>query len=423
MLLSYLISNDNTIEVSIVKNFYNNDYPDLMDYYNSGVSSESSYFLTKYIYNTGNLNFHVNPLFQENNSKILSMGVVYKFNNHYVNLGKVHPYKYKKHSYTITNNSLPFYQIEFGNNEKILSSIFHLDYFITLGLLNDEKPYFFDIDYGEIRSDQYIRSPLIHSKNFNFSVFDSRKNEYNFGFSHAAMFGGEILMGESILKPRNDFKAFLDVLILRPNTYQNYDTVGEGNHVGSLDFTFKSYKDINFYIQKMFDDRSGFSFKNAMDGIYILELPKNNNLLNNIILESIISKNQSGKRHPPGIDSYYWHNIYTNGWRQDNFSIGNAFILPNNNRKTIYKLKLNLKNKVNISLYRINEFEYYGAKSEDDVALNINHDKIIDKKKGIGLNLSNEFQGFIINHFFNYEHSSNNDLFGYKIKVSRQVKL
>ena len=62
-----------------------------MDYYNSGVSSESSYFLTKYIYNKENINFHIKPLFQENNSKILSMGFVYKFNNHYINLGKVHP--------------------------------------------------------------------------------------------------------------------------------------------------------------------------------------------------------------------------------------------------------------------------------------------------------------------------------------------
>ena len=67
----------------------------------------------------------------------------------------------------------------------------------------------------------------------------------------------------SILKPRNDFKAFLDVLILRPNTYQNYDTVGEGNHVGSLDFTFKSYKDINFYIGPKKKRNSKFCFNES----------------------------------------------------------------------------------------------------------------------------------------------------------------
>ena len=37
------------------------------------------------------------------------------------------------------------------------------------------------------------------------------------------MFGGEILAGENIIKPRNTFESFLDVFILRTNTYQDYD--------------------------------------------------------------------------------------------------------------------------------------------------------------------------------------------------------
>ena len=62
------------------------------------------------------------------------------------------------------------------------------------------------------------------------------------------MFGGEILAGENIIKPRNTFESFLDVFILRTNTYQDYDINGEGNHLGFWNFQLKTKKFISILI-------------------------------------------------------------------------------------------------------------------------------------------------------------------------------
>jgi len=146
-------------------------------------------------------------------------------------------------------------------------------------------------------------------------------------------------------------------------------------------------------------------------------------LLSKVNIESIISTNQSGKKHPPGIDSYYWHNVYTKGWMHDKFSIGNAFINPTNNRIKFYNIELTTHNNIHLYFYKINEFQYYGNKEEPSALINFNHNKIINKKNGLGISFTSIFPYLTINHQLNFENSRNEKKIGYKIKFSKLLQL
>ena len=128
-------------------------------------------------------------------------------------------------------------------------------------------------------------------------------------------------------------EAFLDVFILRTNTYQNYDVNGEGNHLGFWNFQFNNEK-IRFSYDKFFDDASGFEFKNGIDGNWNFDFYFTDpSFVRKIGINVLHTTDQSGNIHPPGIDSYYWHHVYTYGWRHNSFSYGNPLISPENNRK------------------------------------------------------------------------------------------
>ena len=121
-------------------------------------------------------------------------------------------------------------------------------FLFLIGELNDESQFIFNSDYDDYRIDKYLQPPLFHKKHFSLIFKNKQDNLFTVGFHHGAMFGGEILAGENIIKPRNTFESFLDVFILRTNTYQDYDINGEGNHLGFWNFQLKTKKFISILI-------------------------------------------------------------------------------------------------------------------------------------------------------------------------------
>ena len=196
----------------------------------------------------------------------------------------------------------------------------------------------FEIYQGKFQSqDNYSDGPLLHYKSLELKN-KFKRFETSYKIQHAVQFGGKTFYGKSIpVTP----KIFFDVLTGGGgNSSQTVIDQGYkvGNGLGSYTFLLESIRSkthFAIYYEHYFDDLSGMKFKNFGDGILGFRVEKNNNFFQ---YEFIDSTNQSGNQHPPGVDSYYWHQTYRFGWTNKNDSLGNIFISPLENRKKIHYL-------------------------------------------------------------------------------------
>ena len=393
----------------------------IQNYNNNGLQLSRGILLADYHLKKNNFKFFTSYYFSNDEFHLHNFGTLIFVKNTYLNIGKAPLYRFSEYDYTLSDNAEPFLKFEFGNKEKIENKFFKFEYYFLLGKLNNQNKYLFDQDYQTQRIDKYIDAPYFHSKSFNFTFELDKQNEIDIGFTHGAMFGGTILRGDNKISPRNNLRAFGDVIILRTNTYQNYDINGEGNHVGSWDFQYRSKGNFNFFLSKMFDDKSGFLFKNNFDGVIGINSLKKNNF--NLLY--VQTTNQSGEKHPPGIDSYYWHHVYTYGWRSNGFSLGLPFILPNNNRKKIFKIGLSNNKNLSFNIFRVNEFNYYGNKG-DESGINLNHNEINKKTMYFILNYTHTLKSVNINHSLGFEKTRNDNIdinnVSYLIKLTKEIQ-
>ena len=158
----------------------------------------------------------------------------------------------------------------------------------------------------------------------------------NIGFAiqHAVQHGG---YDQNNNKIPTSWENYINVFFARsgdesqPAQDQDYKA---GNGLGA--FTFILEKNSNlFYYEHYFDDKSGVKTLNFGDGLIGINLKFSSFNLN---FELVNTRNQSGNQHPPGVDSYYFHDVYLFGWSNDGLSIGNSFIHPNSNRKLLYNI-------------------------------------------------------------------------------------
>ena len=198
--------------------------------------------------------------------------------------------------------------------------------------LNTRLSFYGDIYHGIIdKNKSYLKDPFLHEKSF-YLDYKSNNSKFTFGIVHNTIWGGKV---NGFGDLGGSFQDWLDVIIGDPGNDNKPD--GEqvnslGDAFGIFDFSYSlTLKTFNFraYHQHFFEDKSGMQFKNKFDGLYGLELSNKKYFL---LLEHLNTKNQSGNIHPPGLDSYYWNMIYTEGWVYDNQVIGNPYINPNNNR-------------------------------------------------------------------------------------------
>jgi len=421
LLIDATNANDNSLSVSYSNSIFKEELIPLQNYNNSGIDLNNGVLLTNYVLKKDNFRIITSSYFAKDKFHLHSLGAIIFFKNTYFNIGKVPLYRFSENNYVLSNNAEPFLKLEFGNNKKIRNNFFEFEYYFLLGKLNNQNKYLFNQNYQVTRVDKYINDPYFHSKNLNFIFELNDQKEIQIGLTHGAMFGGTILRGNNKIYPRNNLRALGDVIILRTNTYQNYDINGEGNHVGSWNFQYTSKGNFNFFYSKMFDDKSGFLFKNNFDGVLEINSLKKHNF--NLLY--IQTTNQSGKKHPPGVDSYYWHHVYTYGWRSNSFSLGLPFISPNNNRKKIFKVGFSSYENLNFNFYRINEFNYYGNKGEKNGIL-MNHDKINKKTIYFVMDFKHSLKNVDIKHSLGFEKTRKNNInlnnVSYTIKITKEIK-
>tara|TARA_Y100000389_G_scaffold198620_1_gene235465 strand:+ start:15505 stop:16905 length:1401 start_codon:yes stop_codon:yes gene_type:complete len=371
-----LFSQNNTIVLSS-ELFLNKDYSHEMFPNQSGLYRNNAGLYTAFNFSRKfeKFDFIIKPVANEDDFFINQVGIKFNLNNHFIKFGILPYVPARANDFVLSDHGEPFLSFQFGSiknivfNNKVLKPFF-LKYDFVVGQLNSRGSFIHEIDYGDFIDSEYLIQPFLHKKTLEVG-YKFRENQLLLGFTHGVMFGGKIQKGDGIITPNRSFRAFTDALLLKSSggSYYTADPNVEGNHLGFWSIGFYR-KDFEIYINKIFDDGSGLWLNNRLDGIWGLNFKPQNEKIEMINIELTTTKYQSGNTHiagkGSGVDSYYWHHIYTSGWYINNLSLGHSLISPYNNRMHALKLstKYNLNNNDYLSLtsYIIDRFKHYGPK-------------------------------------------------------------
>lgn len=222
-----------------------------------------------------------------------------------------------------------------------------------------QAAYGFMTDYGYLKSHyNYYNYHIAKNSLYNYKFCYFRTNPEKrfmatFGMQSGAMFGGECDYYEggkyvTSSKYRMDFKSVFDILL---PVFNNDEAFAMGSTLGSWDF-FGQYllnngDELCAYFQWPFEDGSGIARRNKLDGVWGLEYRRaGSGLVNNVVLEYIDFRDQSGPIHyspddsdTPTISSHstgrddYYNNYYYNSYANYGMSIGTPFL-----RSPLYNL-------------------------------------------------------------------------------------
>ncbi|MDR3268301.1 MAG: capsule assembly Wzi family protein [Tannerella sp.] len=211
----------------------------------------------------------------------------------------------------------------------------------------------FDTDYlhAFARPDQYfIKDMLWHHKSLYLRIKDTKNNapvSMTLGLRHIAQWGG--ISSDPTADIRRQPQSLKDFIrIVLGKSGDEKATLSDrinvlGSHYGTYDFRLGYEKDkasVFVYYQHFFDDASGMEFKNAGDGLKGIQIDLPGfKYLNRIVLERLVTVNQSGPFHfiefdhnkYPGYggggDDYYNNGEYTSGHAYFNRSLGSPLLI------------------------------------------------------------------------------------------------
>jgi hypothetical protein len=357
--------------------FFNKDYAHEMFPNQNGIYRNNAglYATVSFSQKFEKFDFIIKPVINEDEFFINQVGIKLDSNNHFIKFGILPYVPNRKNDFVLSDHGEPFLSFQFGNVENIVFKNkvlkpFFLKYDFVVGQLNSRGNFVHEIDYDDFIDSEYLIQPFIHKKTLKVG-HEFRENQLLFGFTHGVMFGGKIQKGDGIITPNRSFRAFIDALLLKSSSgsYYTADPNIEGNHLGFWSIELNR-KDFEIYVNKIFDDGSGLWLNNRLDGIWGLTIKPQNKKIDMVNIELTTTKYQSGNTHIAGegggVDSYYWHHIYTSGWYINNLSLGSPLISPYNNRMHALKIstRYNLNNNDYLSLtsYIIDRFKHYGPK-------------------------------------------------------------
>tara|TARA_B100001057_G_scaffold296358_1_gene296565 strand:- start:4374 stop:5576 length:1203 start_codon:yes stop_codon:yes gene_type:complete len=279
-------------------------------------------------------------------------------------------------SLLISRNTYPLPKVGFLGKTKNKNSF--INYGIAHGIFD--------------KNDIYLEAPFLHEK-FLYYNYKNKKNSFSIGLVHEAIWAGHV---KGFGKQPANFEDFFRIFRAShgdENALETDQINALGNHLGIWDFSFShsfNEKIIKFYYQHLFEDESGFKFKNNYDGLWGIELLNNKF---NLLIEYLNTTDQSnsfGKGQ--GNDSYYNHGVYLDGWSYKEFSLGSPFIDFNQNIP-VEVLHFGFSTKKNNNFYKI--LTSKRLNNSQDVLFNLNYKKYI-RKKTIGISLSNSISNQII---------------------------
>lgn len=327
-----LSQNQNKIQINL---FGNDNYTHFLNNNKNGIYSSNkakSNIIFNNIFSNDsytNLNFHLSWMLNENGLKILEFNS--KYSNEIINV-KIGSFNNEK-LYESPNYSSG--SMVFSNNAKKIPGIAINSNWINIYNIVDLKAELFQGKFS--KQEGYKGGPYLHYKSL---LIKRNFNDLILGFSiqHAVQHGG---YDQNNQKIPNTFENFINVFFARagdesqPNQDQVYKA---GNGLGAFTL-FLQKNNLKLYFEHYFDDKSGVKTLNFGDGLLGVEYLSKNITLN---FELIDTTNQSGNRHPPGVDSYYYHDVYKFGWSNNGLTIGNSFISPYSNRKIIFNSNIKL---------------------------------------------------------------------------------
>lgn len=241
----------------------------------------------------------------------------------------------------ISNNSAPIWGVDFIQQYKIKDLLLSFNFYN--GQISSLDKYLWNRDYSVNIQTSYIDEPYIHTKSITLTK-KIRKNLFSVKLNHGGIWGGTVDKNGRSTSYSKNLEAFKRIVLIRSGIKNSNDSRPKiANQNGSIDFYLKRNNSVFYYIN-YFEDGSGKSFKNKLDGLWGFSYIKKNHKW---LFEVLKTKNQSGNLHimgkKSGVDSYYWHDQYVQGWTIDGFSIGNYYISPNNNRKIVYRIGYSLE--------------------------------------------------------------------------------
>lgn len=188
--------------------------------------------------------------------------------------------------------------------------------------------------HGWFGNDGYVKKAFFQHTYFYLRFGGNNNFHLNLGVHHVAQWGG---ISPEFGELPNSFLDFIKVLlVLKTDTSNVFFPQTErhnrlGNHLGTRDVSF-GYQFTNgtkflFYWQNFIEDITGLGFRNAMDGLWGLQISMKNNLefcyefVNTLTDPSLTIVNGI----IPGIDDYFNNRIYGRYAYKGN-TIGTPFI-------------------------------------------------------------------------------------------------
>lgn len=190
-----------------------------------------------------------------------------------------------------------------------------------------------NIQYGNV---SYIPDTYLHQKSIYLRLGRPwQKLNFYGGVNHQAMWGGENKIFAGGLNPG---KAYEYVVLGKP-----WATSRVGNHFGTIDVALElKTKNWEFFLyrQNIYEDGSLAQFKNVSDGLNGLRIKrrhfdptKTGFQVRSLVFELLNTKSQGGAEFDYdngifGVDNYFNHYVYRQGWSYRSRTLGTPLIVP-----------------------------------------------------------------------------------------------
>jgi hypothetical protein len=246
-------------------------------------------------------------------------------------------------SYTFSTNSLPLPRIQLGTPG-----------FVTLPFTKDLVAFNALFAHGWLGEQDTVKGAFVHHKSLYVRVGKPKFRAY-FGITHAVQWGGELKYFRDNPSLSNkgkfasSFNIFLPYVFLPGNPGKDGGLAGIdnanalGNHLGTVNMALEgggSKWNWLLYLQRPYEDKSGFAQQNWPDGLYGLRLvnrqgSKHGLRFQQLTLEYLYTLSQSGPLEDfqsttqyGGRDDYFNHAQYKDSWIYRNNTIGTPFLSP-----------------------------------------------------------------------------------------------
>ena len=370
-----------------------------------------------------------NIYFNNNIVEINELGLQYRVKSHDIIIGMINNKDFNtldlNQHIVFGNNHKPLKRISIQSNSFIPLPFSHkinflknisFEYDFSNAILDENYMYIWDEYYDKkAREVFYSKAPRLHYKKLHFKYMINNRSWFVLGLNHAAIWGGTTinLHTNTEKKYSNSLNNLHKVIFWQGGReeYDRNDVVGGviGNHLGSIDFEIHK-PNLKLYYQHIFEDGGSFWFDNMLDGLWGVNIKNLNTklMLDEISIQYLNTKYQSGNVHPDGVDSYFWHDQYPAGWQHEGVSLGSLYISPNQNRSKIlflssrFRIKNNLLLDIHSSFGEI--FHYYGYKGWNENIEEMFIDKYNGKYQAIYINLNSKIKNdFTIQYHFAIE--------------------